>query len=371
MAAASGGGRDHGGDGAAGAKRSRSQRSIDKPGMREVAEFAGVAMSSVSRVLSDHPDVSPEMRERVERAVEQLGYQPDMLAQSLRLRATFTVGFIVSDISNPLLATIALGAETTLREAGYSMLLTNSENKPSLDAAHLRLLTRRRVDGLLLSLAAEDDPETVALLEQTDIPIVLVDRELPPSVEASSVISEHRQGMRSAVESLLDLGHRRIGLILGPGLRFSRERLLGLRDAYEGRGLADESLVLEGTLSEEFGREATEKMLDDSSPVTAIVAGGNQLVSGVLAELRSRGLEVGDDISLVSCDAISVTEFFRPPIAVVRRDNRELGQRAAELLLEQMRDDQPPRQIVLPTEFVQRASCAPPATPSANPARFS
>ncbi len=120
MEAASGGGRDHGGDGAAGARRSRSQRSIDKPGMREVAEFAGVAMSSVSRVLSDHPDVSPEMRERVERAVEQLGYQPDMLAQSLRLRATFTVGFIVSDISNPLLATIALGAETTLREAGYS-----------------------------------------------------------------------------------------------------------------------------------------------------------------------------------------------------------------------------------------------------------
>lgn len=360
MAPANGADRGARGDGAE-RRRPRNERASERTGMREVAEYAGVAMSSVSRVLSGHPDVSSEMRERVERAVEELGYQPDMLAQSLRRRATFTVGFVVSDISNPLLATIALGAETTLREAGYSMLLTNSESKSSLDAAHLRLLTRRRVDGLLLSLAAEDDPETIELLEKTDIPIVLIDRELPPSVEASSVISEHRDGMRSAVGSLLDLGHRRIGLILGPGLRFSRERLLGLRDAYAERDLADESLVLEGTLSEEFGREATAKMLDDSSSVTAVVAGGNQLVSGALAELQSRGLEVGDDISLVSCDAISVTEFFSPPIAVVRRDNRELGRKAAQLLLEQMRDEQPPRQIVLPTEFVQRASCAPPA----------
>lgn len=351
------------GNGGSGEPRSRKRRRrpTGPRGMREVAEHAGVSMSSVSRVLSNHPDVSLEMQERVERAVDELGYQPDMLAQSLRRQATFTVGFVVSDISNPLLSTIALGAETTLREAGYSMLLMNSENEPDLDSAHLRLLTRRRVDGLLLSLAAEDDPRTIELLEDTDIPIVLIDRQLPDSVEAGAVVSEHRDGMRNAVGTLLDLGHRRVGLILGPSLRFSRERLLGLRDAYAERGLDDESLVFEGTLTEAFGREATARMLDDPSPVTAIVAGGNQLVSGALAELRARELRVGDDISLVSCDAISVTEFFDPPIAVVRRDNRELGRTAAELLLEQMRDDAPPRQVVLPTEFVRRASCAPPS----------
>jgi len=328
--------------------------------MREVADYAGVAMSSVSRVLSNHPDVSPEMRERVERAVEQLGYQPDMLAQSLRRRTTNTVGFVVGDISNPLLATIALGAETALRMAGNSMLLTNSENRPDLDAAHVRLLTQRRVDGLLLSLAAEDDADTIALLRRAEIPIVLIDRELPPVVEASAVLSDHRGGMRDAVGHLLDLGHRRIGLILGHRLRFSRERLLGLRDAYAERGLPDESLVLEGTLAETHGREATARMLQDASPVTAIVVGGNQLLIGTLSELRDRGLQVGEDISLVSCDAISVTEFFSPPIAVVRRDNEAIGQQAAELLLEQIRDEQAPRQITLPTEFVARDSCRPP-----------
>lgn len=347
-------------DGPPTANRGRSRRANARPGMREVAEYAGVAMSSVSRVLSGHPDVSPEMRARVERAVEQLGYQPDMLAQSLRRRATRSVGFVVGDISNPLLSTIALGAETALREAGHSMLLTNSENRPELDAAHVRLLMQRRVDGLLLSLAAEDHPDTIALLQRAEIPIVLVDRELPASVHASAVLSDHRSGMCDAVGHLLDLGHRRLGLILGPSLRFSRERLLGLRDAYAQRGLSDESLVLQGTLAETHGREATTQMLDDAAPVTAIVAGGNQLLIGALAELQARGLRVGDDISLVSCDAISVTEFFDPPIAVVRRENRELGRQAAQLLLEQMRDEQPPRQITLPTEFVPRESCAPP-----------
>lgn len=132
--------------------------------MREVAELAGVAMSSVSRVLSGHPDVSEKMRDRVMAAVEQLGYQPDLLAQSLRRRATLSVGFVVGDIANPLLAEIVKGAETTLHEAGYSMLLANSENAPTRDTDHVRLFEQRRVDGLMLSLASEENGEMVELL---------------------------------------------------------------------------------------------------------------------------------------------------------------------------------------------------------------
>ena len=196
-----------------------------------------MAVSSVSRVLSGHPDVSPAMHARVMAVVDELGYEPDLLAQSLRLRATGTVGFVVGDISNPLLAEIALGAETTLGEAGYSMLLTNSENDPARDARHARLLLQRRVDGLLLSLAAERDSDTVRTLEGIDVPVVLIDRELPASVRASSVLSDHRAGMRAAVGHLLALGHRRIGMILGQPLRFSRERRRGLEEAFEAVGL--------------------------------------------------------------------------------------------------------------------------------------
>src|SRR6476660_7731070 len=136
-----------------------------RPGMREVADRAGVAMSSVSRVLSGHPDVSPKMRQVVMDAVRDLGYQPDMLAQGLRRGKTFSVGFTVSDIANPILAEIVTGAEKRLREAGYSLLLTNSEGSPDLDADHILLLERRRVDGLILSLAAERHDKTIAALK--------------------------------------------------------------------------------------------------------------------------------------------------------------------------------------------------------------
>jgi LacI family transcriptional regulator len=332
--------------------------------MREVADMAGVAMSSVSRVLSGHPDVSPAMRRRVMDAVDRLGYQPDLLAQSLRRQATRSVGFVVGDISNPLLAEITLGAETTLREAGYSMLLTNSENDPGLDAGHVRLLMQRRVDGLMLSLASEDHHETVATLEQLDAPIVLIDRELPRSVRASAVLSDHRTGMRAAVRHLLELGHRRIGLILGQPMRFSRERRLGLEEAYRERSLEPTYQTLEGQLGSAHGRSATSRLLDSAEPPTAIVAGGNQILIGTLEELLRRGLRVGGDISLVSCDAISITELFTPPIAVVRRDNRELGRRAAQLLLRHLEGEDVRQEVVLPTEFVPRASCAPPAEPA-------
>src|SRR4029079_5437432 len=157
-------------------------RAPSRPGMREVADRAGVAMSSVSRVLSGHPDVSPQMSHVVMKAVRELGYRPDMLAQGLRRGKTFSVGFTVSDIANPVLAEIVTGAEKRRGEAGYSLLLTNSEGSPDLDVEHISLLERRRVDGLILSLAEEHPPGTVEALRRLSVPVVLVDRDIPPGV---------------------------------------------------------------------------------------------------------------------------------------------------------------------------------------------
>src|SRR5664279_135963 len=123
--------------------------------LRDVAELAGVAISSASRALSNSPSVSAELRARVSAAALELGYRPNLLARGLRKGASLSVGFIVRDISNSLFAEIALGAEIALRERGYSMLLTNSEGRSDLDLAHLRLFRQRSVDGLLLSLADE------------------------------------------------------------------------------------------------------------------------------------------------------------------------------------------------------------------------
>lgn len=336
-----------------------SPRPIQRIGIRDVASHAGVAMSSVSRVLTDHPDVSHVMRERVMRAVEELGYEPDWLAQSLRRQETRTIGFTMSDISNSVMAKIVLGAESVLRESGYSMLLMNSEGSGDRDAEHIATLGRRRVDGLMIATATEGHRRTLAALREAAAPVVVIDRHMPKSLGASAAYFDHRAGMREAVGHLLDLGHRRIALVLGQAFRPTAERRRGLEDAYKERDLPPTFEVVEGHYSEQHGMEATERILAGAEPPTAIVAGSNQLLTGTLRVLKRHGLAIGHDISLASCDEISLTELHDPPIAVVHRDNAEIGRRAASLLLERLRGEDEPATVTLPTHFEPRASCAP------------
>jgi LacI family transcriptional regulator len=328
--------------------------------MREVAERAGVAMSSVSRVLSDHADVSPRMRELVNAAVRDLGYRPDMLAQGLRTRKTFSVGFTVSDIANPVLASAITGAEKRLRQAGYSLLLTNSEGDPELDAENIRLLQQRRVDGLILSLAEERHPATVALLREADVPIVLLDRDVPEGAGVSRVIFNHRAGMAAATRHLLELGHREIALIVGGPQGPARERRLGVEEAIAAAANGSRCLVYEGPFSVAYGEQAAQRILDSETGATAIIAGGNLLMHGALRALRERGVALGVDLSFVGCDDVAVAEVHTPQIAVVRRDMISIGEASADLLLDLLKGATGTKEITLPTEFVRRPSCAPP-----------
>jgi LacI family transcriptional regulator len=327
--------------------------------MREVAELADVAISSVSRVLSEHPDVSSEMRERVLAAVAELEYEPDFLAQSLRRGATLSVGYVVGDISNPLIATITSGAESVLRSAGYSMLLMNSEGDPTLDAAHIRFFQARRVDGMILSLASERRPETLDVLGQVDVPMIMIDRDVPADLGASMVRNDQRAGMRAAVGHLLDLGHRRVALITGAlDLWPVRERIAGMAEAVTSRGITDETMSLVGSLSAEHGERSTEQLLVMDPRPTAIVAGGNQVLAGCVRALVRHGVRVPDDISLVTCDEVDLSELHQPPIASVARDTLLLGRTAAELVLERLGGAEP-RTVLLPTTFTPRPSCGP------------
>lgn len=341
---------------------SEPERRKRRSGIREVADRAGVGVSSVSRVLSGHPDTSESMRRRVLSAAEDLGYKPNFLARSLRRKETLSVGFVVGDISNPLLAKIVKGADTVLREAGYSMLLTNSDWNANLDEDHVRLLERRQVDGLLLSTATEDHEPTIQLLNKLDVPLVAIERDLPESTHASFALSDHEIGMGAAIDHLLQLGHRRIGMIVGQPVRPSTERRRVLERAFEERGLPKTYEVLGGSFSIEHGAEATRSLLNLPEPPTAIIAGGNQLLVGSLEVITKFDLELGRDLSLVSCDDVPLSSLYRPPIAVVHRDTRELGRVAAELLLRRIQGDgEPGSRVVLPTEFIPRPSCGPPS----------
>jgi LacI family transcriptional regulator len=343
---------DRGADGRADA------RAATKPSIREVADRAGVAISSVSRVLSEHPDVSARMREVVLAAVDDLGYRPNVLAQGLRRRRTLSVGFAVSDIANPIFAEIVTGAERRLRTAGYSLLLTNSEGDPRLDADNVRLLEQRQVDGLLLSLAQEDTPAIVDLLRACELPLVLLDRDLPSGVRARTAIFDHRGGMEEATRHLLDLGHRDVALVVGGPTLPARERRAGVEDTlWQGGGRL---VVIEGQFGVEEGYRGALAALDRTPRPTALIAAGNTLMAGALRALHERGVQVGSDISFIGCDNVPVAELHDPPIAVVRRDARRLGQSAAELLLATLGGETDVANVVLPTEFLMRPSCAPP-----------
>lgn len=333
-----------------------------KPGIREVAERAGVAISSVSRVLSGHPDVSPAMRAAVNDAVQELGYRPNALARGLRSQRSMSVGFAVADIANPIFADIVRGAERELRANGYSMLLTNSEGDAQLDAGNLALLEDRQVDGLLLSLTQEGNPDVVQAMRASKLPMVLLDRDKPDGVEARSARFDHRAGMTQAVEHLLALGHRDFALVGGGPALPARDRRAAVEETLWPSG--GRCMVVEGAFGVDDGYRATIEVLGRSPRPTALITAGNTLMAGAIRALHELDVRVGEDISFVGCDNVLIAELHQPPIAVVYRDASSLGAAGARILLSTLRADgnrdEALDDVVLPTEFHPTASCAPP-----------
>lgn len=331
--------------------------------IKEVAELANVAPSTVSRVLNGHPDVSEEMKARVLRAAAQLGYQPNFLAQSLRTGATRTVGFVVRDISIPLFAGIVKGAEQALEKNGYSVLLTNSLQNSALEAKHINVLRQRRVDGLILSLQSEANPDTFKALQDLQVPTVLLDRELV-GFPADAVLFDHASGVHTAVAALVGLGHRHIGLLVGPpGTRASRDRIRGFIRACEEAAIPAgwDNIVQLSALTPETTSQATASLLDPPLALTALVAGDAQLGIAVLAAMKERKLRPGRDLSVVICDDLDLFRLVDPPMSVVFRDAEEMGAAAASILMARLSDGSAgPARQVLPTTFIPRGSTAPP-----------
>lgn len=326
--------------------------------MKAVAERAGVAISSVSRVLSGHPDVSAAMRERVLGAVADLGYEPDILAQSLRTGESRSIGFVVSDIANPVFALMAHGAELELAAHGYSVLLASSLNDDRVALQQIRRMHQRRVDGLIVSAGEEREGLISEHLRRSSIPTVLVDRRLSVP-HASHVYSSHTVGVGAATEHLLALGHTRIALVNGQTeVLPAAARAKAMQQAVAGRG--DVRLtVASGPFSEEHGRAAMIALMASDEPPTAVVAGGNQLLVGVLRAVADLGLRVPRDVSLVTCDPLPLAEFLEPALSVVWRDARQLGVRAAQAVLARL-EGEGPRDARLPTEFRAAGSSAAP-----------
>lgn len=333
------------------------QQDVEGPvTIRDVAERAGVALSSVSRVLSDHPDVSSKMRKRVEDAATALGYQPDLLAQSLRSGSTRTVGFVIRDISNPLFAVIARRCEQELRAAGYSMVLVNSDGDVDAEARNLSLLRRRRVDGLIASLESEVAESTQVALSRFPGPIVLLDRDVK-GLQVGAVLCDHYSGCYAATADLISRGHRGISLITGSlEVRSTRERLRGYRAAFHDAGLEpDESLLSIGNFGDDYGKAEVIRLTARKPAPTALLTGGVLITAGALRALTQLGRTPGVDIALVALDEWPLFDISTPSLASVSRDPNEIGTTAARLLLDMLNGSEPTA-LTVPTIYTPRDS---------------
>ena len=324
--------------------------------IRDVAARAGVALSSVSRVLSGHPDVSAAMRAKVEEAAQALGYEPDLLAQSLRSGATRTIGFIIRDIANPLFAVVARACEQELRRNGYSLILMNSDGSVETESKNFALLRRRRVDGVIASLVAEDSPYVKKTILSLRAPLVLLDRDVK-GLNASAVITDHSIGVKAATKHLIELGHRDIAFISGAANVYTtRNRIKGFSEAFAEAGLPlPEKLIALGGFDAEYALIHARHFLLKNPRPTAFVAGGIGSTAGVVRAFNEMNLKIGKDIALVALDEWPLFDVFATDISSVYRDPEAIGSEAAHLILEVLNGNEP-RESVIDTKFTARAS---------------
>jgi LacI family transcriptional regulator len=322
-----------------------------RPTIRDVAREAGVSTVTVSRVANAPELVRPETRERVEATMRRLGYLPNAAAQSMRTNVSRTIGFLVPDLTNYPNAAVAKAAEARLAEAGYYMLLTDSEHDVAREERFVRLLRSRQVDGIILYLSDEDDPAVQATIAELDIPVVVLDRDLP--FEVDSVFSEHRAAMRRTVEHLVGLGHRELGL-LHPALRIRpvRERVQAFHEVVEELGLDPTRQTVVGAEPMLGGPEAVLQLLGAPVRPSALLIDGNRLLAATFEALRRRGLR--EQIRPVAIDVVEPLAAAMPEIVGIARDFAAIGRQAAELLIDRLSGalSGPPQQITLASRAV-------------------
>lgn len=327
---------------------------------RDVAAHAGVSVGTVSRVVNGVTTVKAEVRQRVEQSMAALRWTPNLLAQNMRGRATRMVGFIFSDVRNPLYASMIKGAEDVLTPNGYMLVVASSDGLPEREEAFIELFKQRQAEGLIFSIAQETHAGVRAALAAAPFPFVMLEREI--DLPAGTVGADHASGTRHAARYLLALGHRRIAMVSGGrDNKVGRDRVRGFLAAHEEAGVAaDMSLVRRDSFAEEYGFHQAQLLLDLPNPPTAIVILGQHLLRGVLSAVRSKGVKVPEQLSLIVSNDSELAQLATPAISVIRYDSYALGREAAQLLLRRLREGPSAvnGHVVIPTEFIVRDSCA-------------
>lgn len=334
------------------------------PTLREVAQLAAVSVATASNALNSPDRVSAELRQRVHRAVDQLGYVPHAAAQSLRRSSRGKlVALMVPNLHNPFFVELVEEIERLVFERGYSLLLYSSGEDVEAEIRHLNLLRSYRIDGLILAPAGRRDSSHSATLSALKAPVVLVDRTLD-GFGFDTVALDNQMAGHLAGEHLVSLGHRRIGVILGSSsVSAGRERLLGFKEALVAGGVVfDPGLMREVGLRDSRAHGATIELLSLAEPPTAIFAGHSLVLLGVMRALAERGLRCPDDVSALAVDDFPWAAAMQPRLTIVAQPVAEMAAATVDLLFERIGGARqgPGERSLLPPRLIVRDSCGNP-----------
>ncbi len=328
--------------------------------IKDVAKRAGVSFTTVSHVLNGTRRVSEDARQRVEKAVTELGYVPSAVARALKNNQTHILGVLVPNIINPFFSELTRGIEDCCRQTDYAVFLCNCDDDVQRQSRYLQTLLERRVDGLLLAAAAGEAQALATSLEAAHVPAVVVDRMLP-GLTADLVRVDNEAGARMAMEHLLSLGHRRIACLSGPPeFEVSRARINGWRQMLAKAGVREEpGWLLEGDFTSATGYALGRELIAQRK-VTGIFANNDLMAAGVLRAAAELGVSVPHQLSVVGFDGIDLGSYLYPPLTTVGFPIRELGERAAMVLIERIAGPAArTREVVLSPRLLLRESTGP------------
>ena len=324
----------------------------------DVARESGVSYATVSRVLNGDVHVKPKTRERVQQAMERLGYVVNRQARSLAGGRSHIIGVLVPDLGTGYIGEIMRGIDDELDLAHFDLMLYTTHGREAQEARYVSTLTQGIADGLLIVLP-RNPAGFMQTLRQHDFPYVLIDHQ-GTNEQDYAVGATNWQGAYNATEYLIKLGHRRIGFITGSmDLGCARDRLAGYQAALKTYHVAlDPGLIYEGDFHQPNGYAGANKLLDCPDRPTAIFASNDVMAMSVMDAVRERNLRVPEDVSVMGFDDIPQAGHIRPALTTVRQPLEQMGRVATQMLLDVLTaPGTKPQRVELPTELIIRDSC--------------
>jgi DNA-binding LacI/PurR family transcriptional regulator len=327
--------------------------------MKDVAAHAGVSIATVSRVIGAKGGVRPELEQRVRQSIAALGYRPNQAARRLRERKARIIGVLVTDIQIPFFASIVVGIDRVLQEAGYLPLLGNTFDSLASERAHLINFLSEGVTGVIFAAVNSEDVSNYSHLVEAGIPLVAIDR-TPGELQVDTVQVANQQATHQAVRHFIQEGHQRIALIAGPSqISTAVERQAGYEQALQSAGLPlDPALIQVGGYTLEGGYRAMRALMENPNRPTAVFIANNVMTLGALQYVNEQALEIPADIAVIGYDDMPWAASLRPPLTVVAQPDYEIGVLAARLMLDRIREPASSyKHITLDARLVLRASC--------------